>query len=208
MYFQFTQINEAMKQKNTLFALLFVSFGFFSRAQTVTSARFRISEHNKGPVSIELVLDDSILVGINQDGRIDYAESIDGKPTDYHAQPLSNQNNWKQNGNIQGFTVRYYDNFDIHDPKDKLKSIGNIQFKYYNTFDIHDQPGSLKSIGDIKLTYYNTFDIHDPQGKIKSVGNVNIKYFNKFDTGERFGRIKSIEGNTRKLSVVTGRYQD
>ncbi|HWW38677.1 hypothetical protein [Pedobacter sp.] len=194
-----------MKTKKALLCALLMCYGFYSQAQTITSARFRISDHSKGIRSIELVLDNTILVGINEEGRIDYTESVSGNVSDYHASPDLERNYGQEKTIIGNLPVRYYDNFDIHDPKGKLKSIGNIQFKYNNTFDIHEEFGSLKSVGDIQLSYYNTFDIHDPQGKVKSIGNVQIKYFNKFDGTDRFGSIKSIEGNTTAVSVLAAR---
>ncbi|WP_146186633.1 hypothetical protein [Pedobacter sp. HMWF019] len=194
-----------MKTKKALLCALLMCWGLYSQAQTITSARFRISDHAKGIRSIELLLNNTILVGINEEGRIDYTESISGNISDYHANPDPERNYGQETTTIGNLSVRYYDNFDIHDPKGKLKSIGNIQFKYNNTFDIHEQFGSLKSIGNIQISYYNTFDIHDPQGKVKSIGNVQIKYFNKSDITERFGRIKSIEGNTPAVAVITAR---
>lgn len=194
-----------MKTKKALFFALLMCYGFYGQAQTITSARFRISDRSNGIRSIELVLDNTILVGINEEGRIDYTESVSGNVSDYHAHPDYDRNYGQETTTIGNLPVRYYDNFDIHDPKGKLKSIGNIQFKYNNTFDIHEQFGSLKSVGNIQILYYNTFDIHDPQGKVKSIDNVQIKYFNKFDSMERFGRVKSIEGNTTAISVITAR---
>jgi hypothetical protein len=194
-----------MKTKKALLCALLICCGYYTQAQTITSARFRISDRSTGIRSIELILDNTILVGINEEGEIDYTEFVSGKVSDYHATPDLERNYGLETTIIGNLPVRYYDNFDIHDPKGKLKSIGNIQFKYNNTFDIHEQFGSLKSVGNIQISYYNTFDIHDPQGKVKSIGNVQIKYFNKFDGTDRFGRIKSIEGNTNAISVITAR---
>lgn len=159
------------------------------KAQQITAANFVLSKEGKGIRSIQLLLDDKIEVVVTGAGRIKYIGTTDGYPI--------------ENIDQMGPRVEYYTDFDIHDEKGKLKSIGNVAFKYNNNFDIHDVKGTLKSVGDIKISYYNTFDIHDPQGRLKSIGNVQIKYYNTFDINDRFGDIKSISGNTEELSVTT-----
>lgn len=174
--------------KKVFLSVLLLCPVFFLQAQTVTSARFFIDNNRDSFRYIELLLDNDLMVVIDDSGQIESMEST-----------RSGRRN-----SIEGseFRVRYYDQFDMHDPAGKIKSIGNLQFAYYNKFDIHDKFGLLKSIGDVKIEYYNTFDINDPKGKVKLVGPVKIEYFNKFDRSEDFGRIKSIQGNTSRVSVM------
>lgn len=175
--------------KNSLLILTLILVCSFAKSQTITQARFKISNKTKGFTSIDLVINNSIYIGIEDDGSIAYIESEDCD--------INTPNDLEK----LGIGITFYDSFDIHDIPGKLKSIGGIKVTYYNNFDIHDERGRLKSIGDIQIKYYNTFDIHDPRGKVKSVGNVSITYYNSFDTSYPFGYVKSIEGNTERVKV-------
>lgn len=174
--------------KKIFLSVLLLCTVFFSQAQTVTSARFFVDNNRDSFRYIELLLDNDVMVVIDDSGQIESMES--------------GRSGGRNSIDIPDFRVSYYDQFDMHDPIGKIKSIGNLQFTYYNTFDIHDKFGLLKSIGDIKIEYYNSFDINDPKGKVKLVGPVKIEYFNKFDRDEDFGRIKSIQGNTSRVAVM------
>src|SRR5690349_2565020 len=208
-----------MKRKLTFLLGLLLCYSLFSKSQTLTSAHFRISDRETGIRSVELNINNTIIIGLNSHGDISYIEEAEGALSDYssdleqndngHSKFIANQkieyydnfDNSKSRkikwiGNIK---VDYTDNFDIHDPKGKIKSIGNIQIKYNNDFDIHDKFGTIKSIGDIQIKYNNAFDIHDPKEKVKSIGNVKITYFNTFDAQRLFGKIKSIKGNSKKI---------
>lgn len=178
-----------MNRFTIVFLLSLIFIAAFAKAQTITQARFRISNKTKGFTSIDLVINNTIYVGIEDDGSIAYIESEnDDINTPFDLERL-------------GLPITFYGTSDIHDIPGKIKSIGNIKFTYYNVFDIHDERGNLKSIGDIEIKYCNTFDIHDPKGKVKSVGPVTIKYYNVFDQSFPFGYVKSIEGNTARIKV-------
>lgn len=107
-------------------------------AQTITHAQFRISNKKKGFRSIDLEINKSILIGINNDGRIDYIESAQG-----------NSYTLRDMERIE-IPIKFYDFSDINDLPGKIKSIGDIAITYNNVFDIHEQRGTLKSIGDIQ----------------------------------------------------------
>ena len=179
--------------KKLFLSILFGLIAFVAVSQTITKASFRISNKSKTFEFIDLVLNDSILVGLSDSGEIDYIESTQGG--EYGIEELEHL----------GYPVKFYGKFDIHDVPGKLKSIGNIKFAYNNVFDSNEAAGTYKSIGDIQIKYYNVFDIHDPQGKVKSVGKVSVKYYNVFDPNEVFGNIKSISGNTKTLGVFRNR---
>lgn len=189
-----------MKHKLLLVLGLLLCHSLTSSSQTLTRAHFRISDTEKGVRFVELIINDTIIIGINSEGHISYIDEDRGTPQDY-----TSDLEYNDDGNtktIANQKVEYYDNFDIHDPKGKIKSIGNIMIKYNNAFDIHDKFGTLKSIGDIQIDYNNAFDIHDPEGKVKSIGNVKIAYFNSFDAQQLFGKVKSIKGNSKKVYVT------
>lgn len=176
--------------KKLFLGIIFLLAIGYADAQNITKARFKISGNGEGFRFIELVLDNGIRVGINDCSEIAYIETVQEE----HFSDISPDHPL--------LPIKYYDQFDIHDPRGKIKSIGNILFKYNNTFDIHDKFGTLKSVGNIPIRYYNTFDIHDPKGKVKSVGEVQISYYNTFDINDRFGDLKSVKGNSSVLSVV------
>lgn len=218
-----------MKTKHILLITLLLSASSLCKSQSISSADFRISEHRKGITSIELVLDNNLIIGINDEGVISY---IDAYNENGDIEYGSNFGGKEQQGKITsigglkiGYTdrfdifdaigtiksignlpVTYYNRFDIHDPIGKIKSIGKIKFSYFNKFDIHNDFGTLKSVDNIQINYYTAFDINDPSGKVKSIGPVNIEYFNKFDIHDPFGKIKSIRGNNRRIHVSASKY--
>jgi hypothetical protein len=171
--------------------MLFLYSIGYANAQNINQARFKLSEDGKSFHFIELELDNGMWIGIDSCTEIAYVENSFGMPLG------------EGDLELMGVRVKYYDHFDIHDPRDKLKSIGNIIFKYNNVFDIHDKPGTLKSLGNIEIKYYKVFDKHDPKGKVKSVGGVRISYYNIFDPAERLGDLKSIKGNSSSLWVTS-----
>ncbi|ATP55915.1 hypothetical protein CPT03_05265 [Pedobacter ginsengisoli] len=211
-----------MKRKLTFLLGLLLCYSLFSKSQTLTSAHFRISDREKGIRSVELNINNTIIIGLNSQGDISYIEEAEGALPDYTSdleytddggsklianQKIEYYDHFDDNKSgkvkwIGGIKIDYNDNFDIHDPKGKIKSIGNIQIKYNNAFDIHDKSGTMKSIGPIQIKYNNVFDIHDPADKVKSIGNVKITYFNAFDAQRLFGKIKSIKGNSKKIYVT------
>lgn len=211
-----------MKRKLLFVIGLLLCHSLISNSQTLTSAHFRISDRENGIRSIELTINNMIIIGLNSNGDISYIDEAEGALPDYTSDlEYSNEGRSKLIANqkveyydhfdddksgkikwIGGIKIDYNDNFDIHDPKGKIKSIGNIQIKYNNTFDIHDKFGAIKSIGPIQIKYNNAFDIHDPTEKVKSIGNVKITYFNSFDAQRLFGKIKSIKGNSKKIYVT------
>lgn len=193
-----------MKNKQILLIAFLIGISSICKSQSIVSAKFRISDSKKGIRSIELTLDNNLVIGIDKTGLISYVD--DGKDTDKHFETtFEDYNKEGKVHNVGDFKVDYYDQFDINDPMGKIKSIGNILFTYYNKFDIHDEFGALKSVGDIKITNYNVFDINDPKGKVKTIGNVKIEYYNKFDINDPFGKIKSIQGNNNHIYVTKSR---
>ncbi|MXV51248.1 hypothetical protein GS399_09735 [Pedobacter sp. HMF7647] len=172
---------------------IFSAIVTLANAQTITHARFKISNRNDGIQSVELLIDDRFYIGLTGNGGVDYIQLTTRTPL-----AVEDMDNL-------GMPLTWYDQSDIHDIPGKIKSIGGIQIVYNNVFDIHERKGTLKSIGDIPISYYNVFDIHDPQGKVKSIGKIQIEYYNAFDSKELFGRIKSIKGNSRDFAVVAGR---
>lgn len=184
-----------MKLKPTLLVALLISISFLCKSQSITSARFTISDYKKGIRYIELLIDDNLIVEIDARGSICYVKDLKtgftNEKSDFNRKIES----------VSNLPVTYYDQFDIHDPQGKIKSIGKIKFSYYNVFDIHDEFGGLKTIDDIKIEYNNVFDITSPKGKVKSIGKVKIDYYAKFDTEDSLVKIQSIEGNTDYISV-------
>ncbi len=218
-----------MNRKSLLLITLLTTISILSKSQSITSASFKISDHEKGIRSIELILDNSLILGLNSKGEIEYIDSniekenlyyedydatmgtsgqSDEKIKIYRKLKISYYNDFINKGDngkiksIEGMSVTYYNDYDMHDPRGAIKSLGNIKFNYYNKFDMFNDFGALKSIGPIAFTYYTTFDMHDPKGKVKSIGKVNIRYFDKFDSAPLFGKIKSIKGNTKSLYVT------
>jgi hypothetical protein len=175
--------------KNLYLGIALLLANGYAQAQNMTKARFTVSGEGDSFRFIELTLDNGMQVGIDDCREIAYIESTE----DEHFADVS--------ADDPKLPIKYYNEFDIHDSRGKIKSIGNIVFKYNNAFDIHDKFGTLKSVGNIPIRYYNSFDIHDPQGKVKSVGAVDIHYYNTFDINDRFGDLKSIKGNSSALSV-------
>lgn len=184
-----------MELKPTLLLALSMSTCLLCKSQSITSANFMISDYKKGIRSIELLIDNDLIVEIDARGTICYVKDQKTGFTD----EKSNFN--RKIESVRDFSVTYYDQFDIHEPYGKIKSIGKINFVYYDKFDIHDEFGALKSIDDIKVRYNNVFDINSPKGKVKSIGNVKIDYDAKFDTEDSLVKIKSIEGNSEYISV-------
>ncbi|WP_448634770.1 hypothetical protein [Pedobacter panaciterrae] len=211
-----------MKRKLLFVLGLLLCHSQISSSQTLTSAHFRISDRENGIRSIELTINNMIIIGLNSTGDISYIDEAEGALADYtsnseyndneHSKFIANQKieyydrfDDEKSGKIKwigGIKIDYNDNFDIHDPRGKIKSIGNIQIKYNNAFDVHDKSGTIKSIGAIQIKYNNAFDINDPAEKVKSIGNVKITYFNSFDAKRLFGKIKSIKGNSKKIYVT------
>ena len=219
-----------MNRKSLLLITLLTSISVLTKSQSITTASFKISDREKGIRSIELFLDNNLILGLNSKGEIEYIDSNIEKESPYYEDydatttgtsgksdekikiysklKITYYNDFINKGDngkiksIEGMPVTYYNDYDMHDPKGAIKSLGNIKFSYYNKFDMFNDFGALKSIGPIAFTYYTTFDMHDPKGKVKSIGKVNIKYFNKFDSAPLFGKIKSIKGNTKALYVT------
>lgn len=218
-----------MNRKSILLITLLTSISILSKSQNIINASFKISDREKAVRSVELILDNNLILGLNSKGQIEYIDSNiekenlyyddydatqediskgDAKIKIYQKLKVTYYNDFINNGDngkiksIEGMPVTYYNDYDMHEPKGAIKSLGNIKFKYYNKFDMFNDFGAFKSIGSIAFTYYTTFDMHDPNGKVKSIGKVNVKYFNKFDSASLFGKIKSIKGNTRALYVT------
>lgn len=219
-----------MNRQSLLLITLLTSLSIVSKSQSITSANFKISDREKGIRSIELFLDNNLILGLNSKGQFEYIDSsvekeslyyedydatttgISGKSDEkikiYQKLKVTYYNDFIDHGDngkiksIEGIPVTYYNDYNLNDPKGAIKSIGNLRFSYYNKFNINNDFGALKTIGPIAVTYYTTFDINDPQGRVKSIGKVNIKYFNKFDSDALFGKIKSIKGNTKALYVT------
>ena len=179
--------------KKLILIVLSLSSLMFAKAQTITNARFWLSENAQSFRLIELEINNLYRFAFDGKGEIKYIESLSGDEI------------FEDDCRNIGLPIEYYSRFDIHDIPNRVKSIGGIKITYNNSFDIHDKKGSLKSVGDIQIKYYNTFDIHDPQGKVKSVENVSIKYYNKFDSDRKFGDIKSVSGNSSLIKVIANR---
>lgn len=210
-----------MKHKNLFMLGLMLCIGLAGKAQDIISANFKISDHAKGLNQVELTFS-KFRLGIGHKGNVIFLEPLGSDQSgDWGDYDAGSSNNTQRYGNlnvtyydnfdknkagklksINGFTLDYNSDFDIHDIPGGIKSIGNIKISYNNSFDIHDKPGTIKSIGDIKINYNNSFDIHDKPGTVKSVGPVRIQYFGDFDDSTQRGRVKSIKGNTRAIHVT------
>jgi len=209
-----------MKNTTLKMMLLWLCLTSTASAQQIHSAYFLIEDF-KSPISrFELSIQEFVITidgkgniisatSLRRDGKqtSDVDFDIYGRPSHYQDLEIEEYDNFDKNKagkikSINGISIDYYSNFDIHDIPGKIKSIGNIIIKYNNSFDIHDQSGTLKSIGDISIKYNTNFDINEIKGTLKSIGPVKIGWYTGIQSERSKGRIKFIRGNTQTVYVA------
>jgi len=197
--------------KIKLLLLFFALFsGLYSYSQKISRTTFRVSNISRNIQSIEMLIDENIVLTLTSNGEsvscntitggdIDYWPALDKKGKvksigkiniDYWGNITGKEGKIKSIGNTN---VDYWPGFD---KKGKVKSIGNINIDYWG--NIPGKEGKIKSIGNTNVDYWPGFD---KKGKVKSIGNINIDYWGNIPGKE--GKIRSITGNTATFYALS-----
>ena len=153
--------------KIKLLLLFFALFsGLYSYSQKISRTTFRVSNISRNIQSIEMLIDENIVLTLTSNGESVSCNTITGGDIDYWP-ALDKKGKVKSIGKIN---IDYWGN--ITGKEGKIKSIGNTNVDYWPGFD---KKGKVKSIGNINIDYWG--NIPGKEGKIRSItGNTATFY--------------------------------